>query len=122
MTAARALATLAACSYAASCALGIGVATGRLRTGRAHWVHHALYVSTTATAAASATALVAERGRRGAIAVPALLPLALIPFAGTRGWRHPALAAAGTPFTIAALVVAWSPRRRRRARRRKGAR
>lgn len=121
MTTARVLATLAACSYAASCALGVGVASGRLRTGRAHWVHHALYVSTTATAAAATTALVAERGRAGAVAAPALVPLALIPFAGTRGWRHPALAVAVAPFTIAALVVAWTPHDRR-GRGRKGAR
>lgn len=103
---ARVLTIAAACSYAASCTLGIGVATGRFRTGRAHWLHHALYISTAATTSAAAVALVAERGRAGAVLVPALVPLAVIPVAGTHGWRHPALAASVGPFLAAALAVA----------------
>lgn len=111
---ARALATYAAVSYAANCALGLAVASGRLRTGRAHWVHHALYINTAASTAATTAALLAERGREGAVIAPALVPLAAIPYARTRGWRHPALAASIAPFMVAGLVVAW---RRRPARR-----
>ena len=125
---ARALTIAAACSYAASCTLGIGVATGRLRTGRARWVHHALYISTAGSTAAATVALVAERGARGAVLAPALVPLAAIPYAGTRGWRHPSLAASVAPFLAAALTVVARPRpartteRRGRARAGRGAR
>jgi len=104
---ARALATYATVAYAANCALGLAVASGRLRTGRARWVHHALYINTAASTAATTAALVAERGREGAVIAPALVPLAAIPYAGTRGWRHPALAASIAPFLVAGLIVAW---------------
>ncbi|HET8896488.1 MAG TPA: hypothetical protein VFN04_04395 [Protaetiibacter sp.] len=104
---ARIIATYAAVSYAANCALGLAVASGRLRTGRARWVHHTLYINTAASTAAATVALVAERGRAGAVVAPALAPLAAIPYAGTRGWRHPALAVSIAPFIVAGLVVAW---------------
>jgi hypothetical protein len=127
---ARLAATYAAVSYAANCALGLAVASGRLRTGRARWVHHALYINTAASTTAATVALIAERGRAGAVVAPALVPLAAIPYAGTRGWRHPALAVSIAPFIVAGLVVAWrrgatgrtsasrtpTARRRRRAR------
>ncbi len=106
----RALTIAAACSYAASCTLGIGVATGRLRTGRARWVHHALYIATAGTTTAATIALLAERGAEGAVLAPALAPLAAIPYAGTRGWRHPLLAASVAPFLGAALAVTTRPR------------
>ncbi|QNO38233.1 hypothetical protein H4J02_04190 [Protaetiibacter sp. SSC-01] len=123
---ARALTIAAACSYVASCTLGLGVATGRLRTGRARWVHHALYISTAGTTTAATVALVAERGARGTVLAPALVPLAAIPYAGTRGWRHPALAASVGPFIAAALALVARPAPRktrggRRARPRRGA-
>ncbi|WP_193726429.1 hypothetical protein [Protaetiibacter intestinalis] len=108
------LTTAAAVSYLASCTLGIGVATGRLRTGRAHWVHHALYISTAGTTAAATAALAAERGADAALLAPALVPLAAIPFAGTHGARHPALAASVGPFVVAALVAVWRPTRKAR--------
>jgi hypothetical protein len=104
---ARLAATYAAVSYAANCALGLAVASGRLRTGRARWVHHALYINTAASTTAATVALIAERGRAGAAIAPALLPLAAIPFAGTHGPRHPALAASIAPFIVAGLVRAW---------------
>lgn len=119
---ARVLTTYAAASYLANCALGIGVATGRVRTGRAHWVHHALYINTAASMAAATAALIAERGARGAVGAPALVPLALIPFAGTHGPRHPAIASSIAPFVLAALAVAWRPARGTRRHSRKGAR
>ncbi|MBN9141309.1 MAG: hypothetical protein J0H23_10835 [Micrococcales bacterium] len=117
---ARALTSYAAAAYLANCALGIGVATGRIRTGRAHWLHHALYVNTAAATVAATASLVAGRGARGAVLAPALVPLAVIPYAGTRGPRHPAIAASIAPFMAAALAVAWRSDGRRRSR--KGAR
>jgi hypothetical protein len=104
---ARLAATYAAVSYAANCALGLAVASGRLRTGRARWVHHALYIYSAASPTATTVALVSERGSAGALVAPALVPLAAIPYAGTRGWRHPALAASIAPFMVAGLVLAW---------------
>lgn len=106
--------TVAAISYGANVALGLGVATGRVRTGRAHWVHHALYICTAATVSIASATLIAERGLRGAVLAPALVPLAAIPYAGTHGWRHPALALSIAPFMLAALAVARDPRTPRR--------
>ena len=122
---ARLAATYAAVSYAANCALGLTVASGRVRTGRAHWVHHALYINTAASTTVATAALVTERGVRGAVIAPALVPLAAIPYAGTHGPRHPALAASIAPFIVAGLIVAWrrpaaagASRSRRRRRKR----
>lgn len=104
---ARLAATYAAVACAANCALGLAVASRRLRTGRARWVHHALYINTAASTTAATVALIVERGRAGAAVAPALVPLAAIPYAGTRGWRHPALAVSIAPFIVAGLIVAW---------------
>lgn len=105
--------TAASLSYLASCCLGVGVRTGVLRTGRARWLHHALYVSTSALAlAAAATALKdRESARAGRALLPAALPLALIPYASARSWCHPALAAGAAPFFAAALARAWTIRK-----------
>jgi hypothetical protein len=90
-------------SYAANVALGVATATRILDTSRFRWVHHALYITTSAlTVAAVAGDLRGPAGRRLA---PALVPLAVIPFAGTHGRRHYAVAAAAAPFyALAALV------------------
>lgn len=103
----RGATSVAAVSYAANVGLGLGVATGRIRTGRARWVHHALYVCTASAIAVATTALFAEHGRRGFALAPALVPLAAIPYGGTHGRRHPALALSIGPFVTAGLVVAW---------------
>ena len=96
---------LAAASYLASCALGTGVATGRLRTGRARWVHHALYVSTASLTGVALGAAVLGRRRSGWWLLPAVLPLAAVPYAGTRSNRHVLVAASAAPFYAAALVA-----------------
>lgn len=103
----RVLTTAAAASYTANCVLGIGVATGRIRTGRAHWVHHALYISTASLTGAALVALLARRRRAAAALAPAIVPLAAIPYAGTHGVRHPALAVSIAPFLTTALVAVW---------------
>ena len=66
---ARLAATYAAVAYAANCALGLAVASRRLRTGRARWVHHALYINTAASTTAATVALIAERGRAGKLSI-----------------------------------------------------
>lgn len=94
-------------SYAANCALGAGVATGVVRTGRWHWIHHAMYICTSALTLAAGVALLTsrdERHRRACtLLLPTALPLAAIPFAGTHSRRHPAIALAAAPFYALAL-------------------
>ena len=104
-TTASTLLGLASGSYLASCALGTGVATGRLRTGRARWVHHLLYVSTAVlTGLALGGSAVARRRARWWL-LPAVLPLAVVPYAGSRPPRHVLVAASAAPFYAAALVA-----------------
>ena len=104
-TASTVLLRSASLSYLASCALGAGVASGRLRTGRAHWVHHALYVSTAGLTALALSAAAAGRRRGGWWLAPAVLPLAAIPYAGTHTLRHVVLAASAAPCYAAALAA-----------------
>jgi hypothetical protein len=100
---AQSLVSAATVAYTANVALGVATATRILDTSRFRWVHHALYVVTASlTVVAVARTIGGPAGRRLA---PALLPLAVIPYAGTRGVRHPAVAASAAPFyALAALV------------------
>jgi len=102
--------TAAAASYTANCALGAGVATGVVRTGRAHWVHHALYISTVVLSAGAASSLLWSRNRAGLALLPAAVPLALIPYLGSHGARHPIVALSAAPFFAASLITAWRTR------------
>lgn len=102
---ARPLLRAAGGSYLASCALGTGVATGVLRTGRARWVHHALYVSTATLTALALAGTALERRRAGWWLLPAAVPLAVVPYAGTRSRRHILVAASAGPFYVAALAA-----------------
>lgn len=91
--------------YAANCALGTAVATRLIDTRRFRWVHHALYIAT-ATTTVLAVALGSRSDRSAALALsPALIPLAVIPYAGTHTRRHPLIALTAAPF-IAAGVIA----------------
>jgi hypothetical protein len=102
---ARGLLRAAGASYLTSCALGTGVATGVLRTGRARWVHHALYVATSTLTALALAAAGRERLRAGWWLAPVVVPLAVVPYAGTRSRRHVLVAASAAPFYAAALVA-----------------
>lgn len=99
--------TAATTSYAANCALGAGVATGRLNTGNAHWLHHALYVCTITLAAAAVSSLAWSGNRAGWALLPAAVPLAIIPYAGSRSKRHVLVALTAAPFFVASLIKAW---------------
>ncbi|MCU1418961.1 MAG: hypothetical protein JWR57_130 [Mycetocola sp.] len=99
--------TAATTSYLANCALGAAVATGTLHTGRAHWVHHALYISTTSLAAVAATSLFWSRNRAGLLLLPAAVPLVMIPAISSHSRRHIVTALAAAPFFVASLVKAW---------------
>lgn len=99
--------TAASTSYLANCALGAGVATRRIRTDRAHWVHHALYIATSTLAGAAVSSLLWSRNRAGWFLLPAAVPLTLIPHVSARSSRHIALALSAAPFFAASLIRAW---------------
>ena len=99
----------AAASYAANCALGTSVALRLIDTRGFRWVHHAIYIATCVLAAAAASTAVWGRPRRTAraaalVLAPAAVPLAAIPYAGTRTRRHPLIALAAAPFFVAAAI------------------
>lgn len=91
--------------YAANCALGAAVATRLVDTRRFRWVHHALYIATVTTTILAL--IVGIRGhRRAAVALsPALVPLAVIPYAGTHTRRHPLIALTAAPFVAAGVIT-----------------
>ncbi len=108
----------AALSYLLNCLLGGAVATRLIDTRRFRWLHHALFILTAAStvvALSSALWRIPRRpNRRAAVALaPALSPLAVIPFAGTRGRRHPLVALSAAPFFAAGLILAIDPDRRK---------
>ncbi|MFP7834868.1 hypothetical protein [Marisediminicola sp. LYQ134] len=106
-------------SYAANCALGSSVALKLVDSSGFRWVHHALYVSTFALAGAAIVSGAVRggraRGRRrgcggargpaAAVALaPAVVPLALIPFLGSRSRKHVAVSLSAAPFFVAGVV------------------
>ncbi|HLL61805.1 MAG TPA: hypothetical protein VK401_02070 [Propionibacteriaceae bacterium] len=103
----RGLVTAAATSYAANCALGTSVATGLLDTRDYRWLHHALYLATSALTGAAVVALVARRHPGGWTLLPTLLPLAALPRASARTPRHARLGLSAAPFYLATLRRAW---------------
>ncbi|HCS60442.1 MAG TPA: hypothetical protein DIW46_03450 [Microbacterium sp.] len=101
-----------ALTYAANCALGAAVAARLVDTSGFKWLHHALYIATCtgAVVAVSARWWGRPQDRRAALAlIPALAPLAAIPWAGTRGARHPLVALAAAPFITASLIRSFQP-------------
>ena len=100
---ARTMVVWACGSYTANVALGVATATRILDTSRFRWVHHALYIATTALTVVAVAADVRGPGARRL--APALVPLAVIPYAGTHSRRHWVVAGAAAPFyALAALV------------------
>ena len=99
--------TAATTSYAANCALGVGVATRVVDTRNVHWVHHALYVCTSVLAGAAASSLVWSSSRAGWRLLPAAVPLTLIPYVSTPSRGHVGLALSAAPFFVASLIKAW---------------
>lgn len=94
---------VAAAAYAANCALGGAVASGLIDTSRNRWAHHVLYIVTTTLTVAAVAGSLAQRSARGVVLAPALLPLALLPFAGHR--RHVRTAVAAAPWYAGALLA-----------------
>ncbi|WP_309103008.1 hypothetical protein [Microbacterium sp.] len=104
----------ATAAYVANCALGAAVAARVIDTTRFRWLHHALYIATCTTTAAAISAAwwtgPGSAGRQAGLALlPAAVPLAAIPYAGTHTRRHPLVALAAAPFIIAGLVRSLRP-------------
>lgn len=93
-------------AYALNCALGGGVATGRIHTGTFRWIHHALYITTAALTTAAVSSVLWSEHRAGWLLLPAGLPLAVIPYVSARTGRHPAVALSAAPFYLSGLVYA----------------
>lgn len=107
--AAPALFTAAAAAYAANAGLGASVALRLVDTRDFRWVHHALYITTFALSAAAFSTAWWGRPREASSAAaatlaPAFVPLAIIPYAGTRTRRHPLIALIAAPFVFAAAI------------------
>jgi hypothetical protein len=94
----------AGAAYAASCAVGTGVASGVLDLRGARWVHHALYIGTVALAGAAVSSLVWSPSRAGWSLLPAAVPLAALARLGPRFPRHPFVALSAAPFFIAGFI------------------
>jgi hypothetical protein len=101
------LASAAAASWAANCAVGLAFRRGH-RGSR--WPHHALYVSTcTWTLLALAASALTRRSRTTtALLAPALLPLAVVPRVRAGGTGHVLLAASLAPPLLGATAAAWA--------------
>jgi hypothetical protein len=110
----RVLVVSATASWLVNCTLGVGVATGTLDTSRIRWTHHAAYAATAVLTAAAASALALRRDRAVLRLLPAVVPLAAIPFVPARTAGHAALGASLAPVYAATLaaVLPGGPARR----------
>ena len=91
-------------SYAANCALGTAAANG-VNTRRVRWLHHALFVCTAALTATAAGTGLAQRRPAAYALLPAAVPLALIPYLGSRSRRHIVVAVSAAPCYAAGLAL-----------------
>ena len=107
---APALITAAAVSYASNVAFGAAVAVGAVDNRRIRWVHHALYVTTASLTTVALAASAVERRTAGLALLPAVGPLAALPYAGGKLSRHAAVAGSAAPAFTTALVLAWRGR------------
>ena len=104
------LVTAAAVSYASNAAFGAAVAGGVIDNRRIRWVHHALYVATSALTTVALAASAVERRSAGLALLPAVGPLIALPYAGGQLRRHAGLAGSAAPAYVIALVLAWRSR------------
>jgi hypothetical protein len=103
----RILVTAASASYAGNVAFGAGVATGVIDNARITWVHHALFITTATLTGLAIAASAVERRPAGLALLPAVVPLAALPYIRGGGIRrHATVAALAAPSYAAALVLA----------------
>ena len=113
MTADPSFAMVTLC-YLANGALGTAVAARLVDTRGFRWLHHALYIATcTAGVVAVAAGWRGPNRRAALVLLPAAVPLAALPWAGSRTARHPLVALAAAPFIAASLICSMRPDERR---------
>lgn len=111
MTPAALVFVLASSAYAVNVAFGASVRVRWLDSSRFRWVHHGLYILTFALTAAAVSSLFWSSTHAGWWLLPALIPLAALPYLGSarkRPGRHIAAALVPLPFYILGLVVAFA--------------
>ncbi|KAA9394548.1 hypothetical protein FCK90_06945 [Kocuria coralli] len=106
----RRLITAASASYTANAAFGAAVATGLIDNGRIRWVHHALFTTTVSMTTIALAASAVQRQRAGLALLPAVGPLAVLPYLGGDVCRHAAVAGSAAPFFATALTMVWRSR------------
>ncbi|SMQ71619.1 hypothetical protein [Agreia sp. VKM Ac-1783] len=100
----RAAFAAAGTGYVASCALGVGVASGLVDLRGARWAHHVAYLVTLGLGGLAASSLLWSSSRSGWLLLPAAGPLAALAYLGPRMPRHPLVALAAAPFFVAAFI------------------
>lgn len=87
--------------------LGSGVALRLFSTRKFRWAHHVVYIVTCVLSVAAISTVLWTDSIAGWVLLPAALPLAALPFAGSRSGRHVLVALLAAPFFVASLIVSW---------------
>lgn len=104
----RALVTAAAGAYSCNVALGASVAVGWVDTSGFRWVHHGLYIATSATTMAALAASALRRSPVTFALAPTLVPLFLLQRHGVHPLqRHTRVALAAAPCYAVGLALTW---------------
>ncbi|MCU1479645.1 MAG: hypothetical protein JWQ19_431 [Subtercola sp.] len=98
---------VAACvSFTVNALFGTSVRAGIVNSAGFHWVHSALYICTFVLTGAAISTVFWGGGVAGWFVLPAVVPLAALPYVHARSWGHVALALSAAPFVAAGLIVA----------------
>lgn len=95
----------AALSYAATCVLGAGTASGRFRTENVRWIHHAFFIVTATMTGAAAAASLARRPLVALLLAPAAVALTMLASRRVRAGspQHSRMALSAAPSYAAAV-------------------
>jgi hypothetical protein len=96
----------ATAAYVLTCGVGLAVRRGLLRTDRARWVHHALFVTTAASTALAVVALAVTRDRAALALAASAVPFVALTRVSARTGPHARVALAAAPAYAAAWLVA----------------
>lgn len=106
----RDLVTAATVSYTTNAAFGAAVAAHVIDNTRIRWVHHALFVATSSLTLVALAASAVERRPAGLALLPAVGPLAVLPYLSGSLKRHTTVAGLAAPAFGTALAMAWRRR------------
>ncbi|MEF2977425.1 hypothetical protein [Subtercola sp. YIM 133946] len=97
---------VAACvSFTVNALFGASVKAGLVNSAPFHWVHSALYICTFVLTGAAISTVFWGGGTAGWWLLPAVVPLAALPYVRSRSWGHVALALSVAPFLALGLIV-----------------